>query len=82
MLMSAQLAMQCVWLLQVLEQDEGKSMKVVAQGGAEFACDAVVVTVPLGVLKAGSIRFVPELPGWKQDAIRKLGFGDLNKVNT
>ncbi|KAI3428576.1 hypothetical protein D9Q98_007398 [Chlorella vulgaris] len=67
-------------VVEVLEQDEGKSMKVVAQGGAEFACDAVVVTVPLGVLKAGSIRFVPELPGWKQDAIRKLGFGDLNKV--
>ncbi|MGD0250617.1 MAG: NAD(P)/FAD-dependent oxidoreductase [Thermoplasmata archaeon] len=36
----------------------------------------VVVTVPLGVLKAGSIRFDPPLPPEKWAAIDRLGFGD------
>jgi len=31
--------------------------------------DAVVVTVPLGVLKAGDIAFDPALPNDKQNAI-------------
>ena len=44
------------------------------------AGDAVLVTVPLGVLKAGSIAFVPPLPERKQGAIQRLGFGLLNKV--
>jgi monoamine oxidase len=39
----------------------------------------VLVTVPLGVLKANSIDFVPTLPKWKQDAINYIGFGVLNK---
>ncbi|HEX6945915.1 MAG TPA: NAD(P)/FAD-dependent oxidoreductase [Acidimicrobiia bacterium] len=40
----------------------------------------VIVTVPLGVLKAGTIRFGPALPGAKTDAIRRLGFGRFEKV--
>ena len=38
------------------------------------------MTVPLGVLKADSIRFQPPLPPRKQDAIARMGFGILNKV--
>ena len=44
------------------------------------AFDAVVVTVPLGVLKAGAITFSPALPKAKQKAISRLGFGTLDKV--
>jgi len=44
------------------------------------AGDAVVVTVPLGCLKAGDVRFQPPLPEEKQAAIRGLGYGLLNKV--
>lgn len=64
-------------------RDEGgqRGVRVVTAGGVIHRCDAVVVTVPLGVLKAGDIKFVPELPAWKQDAVRKLGFGDLNKAS-
>jgi monoamine oxidase len=40
----------------------------------------VIVTVPLGVLKKGSIKFTPALPTWKTIAIRKLGMGVYNKV--
>ncbi|MCV7347615.1 flavin monoamine oxidase family protein [Mycolicibacterium rhodesiae] len=49
-----------------------------AQG--TVTADRVIVTVPLGVLKAGTIVFDPPLPGPKQGAIERLGFGLLNKV--
>jgi len=40
----------------------------------------VVVAVPLGVLKARAIRFHPELPRPKLTAIRRVGFGWIEKV--
>ena len=40
-----------------------------------FVAPAVVVTVPLGVLKAGSILFEPPLPAEKTTAIRRIAFG-------
>lgn len=40
----------------------------------------VVITVPLGVLQRGSIKFHPELPETKQSAIDRLGMGLVNKV--
>lgn len=40
----------------------------------------VIVTVPLGVLKAGAIAFEPALPKAKQTAITNLGFGSYEKV--
>eukprot|EP00898_Chlorokybus_atmophyticus_P002585 jgi/Chlat1/3327/Chrsp22S03478 len=45
-----------------------------------FSADAVLVTVPLGVLKAERISFSPPLPEAKRKAIKRLGFGLLNKV--
>lgn len=45
-----------------------------------MTADRVIVTVPLGVLKAATIVFDPPLPQAKQDAIDRLGFGLLNKV--
>ena len=42
--------------------------------------DRVLVTVPLGVLKAGVITFEPELPGDKLAAISRLGMGVLDRV--
>ena len=44
------------------------------------AGDAVLVTVPVGVLKKGTIAFDPPLPPHKQAAIDRMGFGLLNKV--
>lgn len=35
---------------------------------------------PQGVLKAGTIEFVPPLPDVKTDAIARLGMGNLNKL--
>lgn len=41
---------------------------------------SAVITVPLGVLKAGDIRFDPPLPQDKVRAIEALGFGCLAKL--
>ncbi|XP_042036235.1 protein FLOWERING LOCUS D-like [Salvia splendens] len=55
-------------------------VQVVVGGGQVYEGDMVLCTVPLGVLKNRSIEFIPELPQRKLDAIRRLGFGLLNKV--
>ena len=48
-------------------------------GTAETAADRVVVTVPLGALKASSLVFDPPLPSAKQAAINAIGMGVLDK---
>lgn len=53
---------------------------LVFAGGQVFRGDMALCTVPLGVLKRGSIEFVPELPVAKKEAIERIGFGLLNKV--
>jgi len=45
-----------------------------------FEAQAAVLTIPLGVLKAGDIDFAPALPADKQEAIARLGMGNLAKV--
>ncbi|CAA0821969.1 Lysine-specific histone demethylase 1 homolog 3 [Striga hermonthica] len=57
-----------------------RKVKVSTSNGKEFSGDAVLVTVPLGCLKAESINFSPSLPQWKYLSIKRLGFGVLNKV--
>lgn len=41
--------------------------------------EPVVAAPPVGVLQAQSLRFSPELPSNKQEAIARLGMGVLNK---
>jgi len=56
-------------------------VRVHVRGGGEgIEADAVLVSVPLGVLKAKSIAFNPPLPPWKRQAIERLGFGPIEKV--
>lgn len=45
-----------------------------------YEADRAVITLPLGVLKSGSVQFSPVLPEAKQDAIQSLGMGLLDKV--
>lgn len=45
-----------------------------------YAADAVVVTLPLGILKNSPTLFMPELPPNKQQALDKLDMGVLNKI--
>jgi len=51
----------------------------VTHDGFVSEADYVLVTVPLGVLKANSIQFVPALPSSKQTAIEKVGMNSVNK---
>lgn len=44
-----------------------------------YSADRLIVTLPLGVLKTGEVRFLPELPAEKRTAIKSLGMGVLNK---
>lgn len=48
-------------------------------GGADRQAAAVVVTVPLGVLKAGKITIEPGLPERMQTAVDRLEMGVLSK---
>ncbi|KNE73118.1 hypothetical protein AMAG_17266 [Allomyces macrogynus ATCC 38327] len=58
----------------------GPNVIVRCRDGTEFDADAAIIAVPLGVLKANAIKFEPELPKTKTEAIARLGFGVLNKV--
>ncbi|KAK0779572.1 hypothetical protein LTR02_016019 [Friedmanniomyces endolithicus] len=60
--------------------DPDLTTKVVCTSGEVIEADEVVITAPLGVLKSDAIDFDPPLPGWKQGAISRLGFGLLNKI--
>jgi len=58
---------------------QGPRVHIETRNGT-LQADRVVVTVPLGVLQAGRIKFVPELPADKQAAIQRVGMGLINKI--
>ncbi len=49
-------------------------------GNRRYRGGHAIVTLPLGVLKAGHVRFDPPLPAEKTDAINRLGYGALAKA--
>ncbi len=55
-----------------------KKIKITHNGTVTEA-DYVIVTVPLGILKANAILFIPTLPPIKQNAIQKIGMSCINK---
>lgn len=62
----------------VAHGDDG--VVVTGPGGEVIEADRVIVTVPLGVLKAGAIAFDPPLPAGHQQAIEAMAMGLLDKV--
>ena len=52
----------------------------VRTGHGVFRGKCALVTLPLGVLQAGAVKFDPPLPEKKLAAIRRLGSGRLDKV--
>lgn len=58
---------------------DAAGVRVTTTGG-QFTGAKVLVTVPLGVLQSGAIRFAPGLPSRTRRAIKALGSGVLNKV--
>ena len=61
-----------------IEYDVGGARVTTNRG--TVLCDKVIVTVPLGVLKARKIQFTPALPTPKQQAIARLGMGNYDKI--
>ncbi|GHJ48203.1 hypothetical protein Cs7R123_55450 [Catellatospora sp. TT07R-123] len=52
----------------------------VVTGSGVYEADKALITLPLGVLKHGSVTFDPPLPEAKRSAVTRLGFGALNKI--
>lgn len=48
--------------------------------GEAFSAGAALCTLPVGVLKSGAVRFVPELPEGKRSALQMLVMGPVFKV--
>lgn len=65
-------------------QGSSRPVKLHFSDGSILTADHVIITVSLGVLKAGieenSGFFDPPLPSFKTEAISRLGFGFVNKL--
>ncbi len=60
--------------------DWSQGARVTTAAGATYAADAAVLTLPLGVLKAGRLRFHPALPESKRSALAGLQMGPVIKL--
>ncbi|WP_084542242.1 flavin monoamine oxidase family protein [Calidithermus chliarophilus] len=58
----------------------GPGVTVILKDGRAYSADQAVITLPVGVLKAGKVRFLPELPEWKLSALRRLGVATVLKL--
>ncbi len=58
--------------------DDG--VTVMTENGEAFQAEKCLVTLSVGVLKAGMVRFVPELPPIKQQALSGLEMGPVMKM--
>lgn len=57
-----------------------EGIRAMTLSGEVYNADAAVLTVPLGVLQADSIHFVPELPEVKRSALLGLRMGPIIKL--
>ena len=57
-----------------------RPVRIHTRSGQVFEADRLVITLPLGVLQAGHVRFSPTLPDWKQNAIGALKMGPALKL--
>jgi len=64
----------------VYNPEKSSLSRIECENGDVIDADYIISTIPLGVLKRDDIQFEPSLPDWKTGAIRRLGFGVLNKV--
>jgi len=61
----------------VLRSETGVEVRATTVQGEEvYRARTVIVTIPLGVLKAGAVEFDPPLPEAKRKAIGRIAFGD------
>lgn len=59
----------------------GRTSVAVETPRGAVEAQAVIVTVPTGVLAGDALRFDPPLPSWKRQAISDLPMGSCNKLS-
>jgi monoamine oxidase len=65
----------------IVQSANGVIVEAEVDGQAlHFEGSHVLVTLPLGVLKAGRVAFDPPLSAARQDAVARLGFGNFEKI--
>lgn len=52
---------------------EDKRVVIKCRDNETYTADAVIVTLPLGVLKANGVKFTPDLTSKKRKAIKRVG---------
>lgn len=57
-----------------------RPVRIHTRSGEVFEADRLIITLPLGVLQARNVRFSPDLPDWKQNAIGALRMGPAIKL--
>jgi len=62
-----------------IDSTESDSTQTTSESASQSTADRVVITVPLGVLKAETITFSPPLPADKLNSINAIGMGVLDK---
>lgn len=80
--MAEGLEVHCQWPVQRVEYGMGGAGACVVHGpgGASVRCGAVIVTVPVSILRDGDIAFEPPLPAAKTLAARRIRMGTASKV--
>ncbi|XP_072021731.1 uncharacterized protein [Amphiura filiformis] len=63
-----------------VDQSSKDIVIVTCDDGTEFTGDYVLVTFGLGVLQAGSVKFLPALPYWKTKALFQFRIGSFTKI--
>ena len=58
----------------------GSEVKITTSNNQVYYAKKVINTIPLGVLKSGSVTFTPALPTDYQTAISSIAMGVFNKV--
>jgi len=66
--------------VKTIEHFAEQGVLVISSNNEEYSADAVLCTVPIGVLKQGGITFSPPLSEAKKEAIQHLQIGSLEKV--
>jgi monoamine oxidase len=59
----------------------GQPVRVICADGSVYEAGQVVITLPVGVLQARGVRFVPDLPPARWNAIDSLGISDVVKLH-
>eukprot|EP00698_Gefionella_okellyi_P007351 TRINITY_DN1791_c0_g1_i1.p1 TRINITY_DN1791_c0_g1~~TRINITY_DN1791_c0_g1_i1.p1 ORF type:complete len:464 (+),score=93.85 TRINITY_DN1791_c0_g1_i1:88-1479(+) len=67
-------------VVQVMNSKRSNNVTVQTSRGEQFVCSQLIMTVPVAVLKADTIGFLPPLPKPKREAIARFGCGVADKV--